>query len=693
MKPYSRLLLLIFLMAQMIGYSQPETQQPVSCGYDEVHEQLIATDQDYAKRIRNSTELYRERVLGNDQRNSSVVYTVPVVVHIIHNGSPLGTEANPTDDQVAATIATASQRFRHLHSGADTYSNPLYGVDTEIELCMAQLDPDGNYTTGVTRHYDPTNAIGTYNDVATALNNNYAWDNDLYCNLFIMTDMTNASGVYIGGFDFTIYTSGAFWSGLIAHEIGHYFNLRHTFNGGCTNTNCLTDGDGVCDTPPKAQSGFTEDPDNPNDPCNFPGDSCDTDDDDNTTQNPYRPGNMGNQPDMLANYMDYTGSCWDSFTEGQKARMRADIDNFRTNLTNNSTACNTQPLPANDAGITTLTSSQADACSETANVTITIKNHGGSMLSDLQVLVYLNDVLINQHNWAGSLASGAETNYLLPSAIILPPGDHDLHIETSQPNSASDANPFNDDAYATLSYLGGTSCAPFTGCANYNTATASGPGNSTIIDLTGTFPSPSSDALGVQICITTSGDVSSSSEVFNVYDENNALQGTTRSFDDCEGPGPTYCFITSLSDYNSWIADGTITVTLDPVGTAINPNLCISNEACAYVNVPQGNACPASLTLGTPIASGTYLAGNTITSNTILSANDIVTMSAGTSVCLTNGFEAVVNSDFLATIGGCSTAPTAAQNKAIKEKKVYQSLIKTLGNYFKNNTFTNLLHY
>src|SRR6187399_1997474 len=38
---------------------------------------------------------------------------------------------------------------------------------------------------------------------------------------------------------------------VILHELGHYFNLRHTWEGNsCKNENCLIDGDGVCDTPP-----------------------------------------------------------------------------------------------------------------------------------------------------------------------------------------------------------------------------------------------------------------------------------------------------------------------------------------------------------------------------------------------------------------------------------------------------------
>ena len=207
------------------------------------------------------------------------------------------------------------------------YSNPYYGVDTEIELCIATVDPSGNITTGINRYNIPSLAQGTYNDLAPLLNP-YKWDVTKYMNIFIVAELQSAGGVYLGGsYDFTIYNSGSFWSGLVAHEQGHYLSLNHTFlSGNCVNNNCLVDGDKVCDTPPKAISGMQ------GGTCPMPNNNCTTDDDDLSSNNPYRPvsmGGLGDQPDMLANYMDYTFNCWDAFTVGQKTRMTYNVVNSR----------------------------------------------------------------------------------------------------------------------------------------------------------------------------------------------------------------------------------------------------------------------------------------------------------------------------------------------------------------------------
>ena len=56
---------------------------------------------------------------------------------------------------------------------------------------------------------------------------------------------------------------------VLVHEMGHYLNLYHTFQGGCENDDCLANGDRVCDTPPD-QVTFSG--------CGY--NSCETDTDD-----------------------------------------------------------------------------------------------------------------------------------------------------------------------------------------------------------------------------------------------------------------------------------------------------------------------------------------------------------------------------------------------------------------------------
>ena len=66
-------------------------------------------------------------------------------------------------------------------------------------------------------------------------------------------------GIVVGGF-----------GKVLAHEMGHYLGLYHTFEGGCYNADCLTSGDRVCDTPPdnSVRASFS---------CTLPENSCFTD--------------------------------------------------------------------------------------------------------------------------------------------------------------------------------------------------------------------------------------------------------------------------------------------------------------------------------------------------------------------------------------------------------------------------------
>ena len=93
----------------------------------------------------------------------------------------------------------------------------------------------------------------------------------------------------------------------LTHELGHYLNLYHTFQGGCGRS-CNTSGDRICDTPPTEKANYG---------CPKGRNSCSND--------------SPNDIDMITNYMDYS-NCSAMFTEGQKLRMQSSLDIYRSSL-------------------------------------------------------------------------------------------------------------------------------------------------------------------------------------------------------------------------------------------------------------------------------------------------------------------------------------------------------------------------
>ncbi|MEL6986973.1 MAG: fibronectin type III domain-containing protein [Bacteroidota bacterium] len=287
-----------------------------SCNSMDVLERQI---QEHPERMETMQQI--ERFIANyqetDGRNANV-YTIPVVVHIVYRN---GTQ-NISESQILSQIDVLNEDFRRLNSDAN--NTWPQAADSEIEFCMATVDPNGNPTNGITRT-STTRNVFTDDDKVKFDNQGGkdAWPADQYMNLWVCAldgflgyaqfpgGPANTDGIVC---DYRYFgTNGTaqapFNLGRTAtHEVGHWLNLYHIWGDG----GCGVD-DEVNDTPPS---------DAPNYGCTSNHTSC------------------GNR-DMVQNYMDYSDdACMNLFTSGQKNRMRALFANGgpRANLLN-SAAC------------------------------------------------------------------------------------------------------------------------------------------------------------------------------------------------------------------------------------------------------------------------------------------------------------------------------------------------------------------
>ena len=272
---------------------------------------------------------------GSGSNQTQTIASIPVVVHIIHNN---GTE-NISDAVVAQGIRDLNEAFSN--SGAYAQAN---GVDIGIQFCLAIQDPNGAFTTGITRDVSTLTNMTMETDDITLKNLN-RWDPQRYLNIWLVKEITSLSmGNGVAGYAYFPSSHGNPEDGIVneagffgsstdnskvhIHEAGHYFGLYHTFEGACTNNDCLADGDHVCDTPPDNSTATV--------PCNSTTNTCTTDADDVSLNNPFRPvaqGGLGDQPDMIINHMDYgLIGCHTQFTSGQKDRMIASLNNARASL-------------------------------------------------------------------------------------------------------------------------------------------------------------------------------------------------------------------------------------------------------------------------------------------------------------------------------------------------------------------------
>ncbi len=260
-----------------------------------------------------NNQLLYNYLLEQSSAVQKTIYTIPIVFHVVHQNGP----ENISDAEIIAAVEECNQQL----SNSGVFQTPD-GSDANLRVCLASVDPFGNPTDGITRHESPL-TVAMYGDmnIDMQLKNLGRWCPPTYLNVWIVSSVSSGfasgyatfPGSYHDGHQGIVMEHDALTYGWLAHEVGHYFFLYHTFDGvPCLNDNCLQDGDKVCDTPVDITAYG----------CQL--DLCDTDMNDTTGLNPFT-SNVVEMP----NCMDYS-DCRMAFSQGQGERMHGALMQFRS---------------------------------------------------------------------------------------------------------------------------------------------------------------------------------------------------------------------------------------------------------------------------------------------------------------------------------------------------------------------------
>tara|TARA_B100000780_G_scaffold278685_1_gene253164 strand:- start:3006 stop:5078 length:2073 start_codon:yes stop_codon:yes gene_type:complete len=303
-------------------------QTTLPCGTDENLANEIARNAKREDKLFETDNLIQTYLNSKNSSSTEQLQIIPVVFHVIYSNN----KDNISDAQIQDALNILNEDMRRNNPDTSNLRSIFKPVaaDLEIEFRLAQKDPNGNCTNGITRTQSNL-SLTANNNVKAILN----WDNKKYLNIWVVKNISlsgtapgtrtlgysafpfnnipgTSDGVVIRHDNFgSIGTSQGERYRTLTHEVGHYLNLYHTFQGGCNG------GDNCPDTPPvsSASNGCNNSTQNS---CNF--DSPDL-------------------PDMVENYMDYSDNdCMNTFTQNQKQRAKAvlNIFNLRGSLTTSS---------------------------------------------------------------------------------------------------------------------------------------------------------------------------------------------------------------------------------------------------------------------------------------------------------------------------------------------------------------------
>ena len=263
-------------------------------------------------------------------RTAATTYTLPVVVHVIHNGEAVGMGTNISQAQVQSQLDALNEDYRNLNTdGALVPSvfQPLR-ADAQVQFVLAARDPSGAPLAEPGIDRVDRSALGlsappyALSDIEFSIKPATDWNPDQYLNIWVMNLGSNILGYAqfpdntagLGGLsplggdavtDGVVILYSAFGrvgtlsapynkGRTLTHELGHWLGLIHVWG----DVDC---GNDYCADTPTQQTGNYGCP-------TFPHVTC----------------SNGPSGDMFMNYMDYVDdACMQLFSGNQKDRMQA----------------------------------------------------------------------------------------------------------------------------------------------------------------------------------------------------------------------------------------------------------------------------------------------------------------------------------------------------------------------------------
>jgi hypothetical protein len=388
--------------------------------------------------------------LNKQGRQQVAPYQIPVVVHIIHNGEPIGVGPNITDAQVLSQLRVLNEDFRR--ENADAVNTPpeflsLAG-SLDIEFVLAKQDEEGQATTGIVR-VNGGRTSWTMNDNYTLKSLSY-WPAEQYMNIWVcnltshlgyaqfpesdLPGLENSStnrltdGIVIWHKAFGSIDDGAFnldtrfdKGRTTTHETGHFFGLNHIWGDdvGCAQS------DYVSDTPNQA---------NQTDGCpaHPRSDAC-------------------TEVVMFQNFLDYSDDdCMNLFTKGQVDRMVTVIENSprRASLLTSPGLKEPDPVP-NDLGIRAIVFPDASVCSNFIIPVIEVRNYGSNAVTSARIRFVLDGAIVETKDFMLDLGI-FESAQIAFSGLTVPSGSHNILFQILLTNGGTDGGSYNDQRSATV---------------------------------------------------------------------------------------------------------------------------------------------------------------------------------------------------------------------------------------------------